>query len=139
MISNIRSKVGPDGQVFSFGNNFFTGTIPAENPLRKRAFKDPVTALDRASSILQLGVDGSKATPQATGETETFALSGATGTVKEPEARLVYLVKSDGNLALTWRVETDIMENWLLTYVDAVSGQDIHGVVDYVAHATYLV
>jgi extracellular elastinolytic metalloproteinase len=52
----------------------------------------------------------------------------------------VYLVKGDGELALTWRVETDIVDNWLLTYVDAKANSEIHGVVDYVADlATYKV
>jgi extracellular elastinolytic metalloproteinase len=50
----------------------------------------------------------------------------------------VYLIK-DGKLVLTWRVETDIMSNWLLTYVDAATNEEIHGVVDYSADATYQV
>jgi len=57
--------------------------------------------------------------------------------VKEPEARLVYLQTAEGKLVLTWRVETDILSNWLLTYVDATSGEQVHVVVDYSADATY--
>jgi extracellular elastinolytic metalloproteinase len=71
-----------------------------------------------------------------TKETETFTLKGTKGAQKDPEARLVYFVKADGSLALTWRVETDILDNWLLSYVDAKTNEEIHGVVDWVADAT---
>jgi extracellular elastinolytic metalloproteinase len=60
-------------------------------------------------------------------------LKQTSGAVSDPEARLVYFQKADGSLVLSWRVETDISENWLLTYVDANNGKDIHGVVDYVS------
>ena len=83
---------------------------------------------------LPVNVDGVSAV--AKDRIETYSLTGTTGAVSDPEARLVYFVKEDGNLALTWRVETDIMDNWLLTYVDAETNEEVHGVVDYVAHAT---
>lgn len=85
--------------------------------------------------MLDLPVTG-KATAEATKDTETFILKGTSGAQKDPEARLVYLVKSDGELALTWRVETDVLDNWLLSYVDAKTNEDIHGVVDWVQDAT---
>lgn len=132
-----RTQIGRDGKVFSFGNNFFTGEIPTTNPLRKRDFKDPVEALQGAASMLQLPVEAAGASAVATG-IEVYSLKGTSGAVRDPEAKLMYLVKPDGSLALTWRVETDIMENWLLTYVDAVTSQEVYGVIDYVADlATY--
>lgn len=71
---------------------------------------------------------------------EKYTLKGTSGAVSEPEARLVYLRKKDGSLKLTWRVETDVMDNWLLSYVDATSTDVVHGVVDYVSDlATYQV
>lgn len=126
-----------DGQVFSYGNNFFAGEIPAESPLKKRDFSDPTVALAGATSVLQLPVTG-EATAEAKEGTEVYTLKGTSGAVSDPEARLVYLVK-DGNLALTWRVETDVVDNWLLSYVDANNKEQIHGVVDYVAHASFQV
>jgi extracellular elastinolytic metalloproteinase len=51
----------------------------------------------------------------------------------------VYLVTPENNLELAWRVETDILSNWLLTYVDATTNEDILGVVDYSADAVYQV
>jgi extracellular elastinolytic metalloproteinase len=51
---------------------------------------------------------------------------------------LVYVI-SQGKLALTWRVETDVLSNWLLTYVDVEDGSQVHAVVDYSADASYQV
>lgn len=48
-----------------------------------------------------------------------FVLTGTTGAVSHPNAKLVYLGKKDAKLVLTWRVETDVRDNWLLSYVDA--------------------
>jgi extracellular elastinolytic metalloproteinase len=89
---------------------------------------------------LELPVAANGASAEAKEGTEVYAIKGTSGAVSDPEARLVYLVRPDGNLVLTWRVETDIMDNWLLTYVDAVSNQAVYGVVDYVSDlATYKV
>jgi extracellular elastinolytic metalloproteinase len=45
---------------------------------------------------------------------------------------------SETDLKLTWRVETDVLDNWLLSYVDAADNSEIHGVIDYVSDiATY--
>jgi extracellular elastinolytic metalloproteinase len=95
--------------------------------------------LKTANSQLQLSIATEKASAKATGAKETYTLKGTSGAVKDPEAKLVYLRKSDGTLALVWRVETDVMSNWLLTYVDATTNTKIHGVVDYSADATYQV
>ncbi|KAI1174688.1 extracellular elastinolytic metallo proteinase [Nemania sp. FL0916] len=127
-------NIAPDGTVFSYGNSFFQGEIPAESPLGKRDFSDATQALESATSVLDIPVTG-KATAEATEGTETFILKGTSGAQKDPEARLMYLVKSNGELALTWRVETDVLDNWLLSYVDAKTNSDIHGVVDWVQDA----
>ncbi|KID70318.1 Extracellular metalloproteinase 10 [Metarhizium brunneum] len=69
-----------------------------------------------------------------------FVLTGTTGAANHPNAKLVYLRKKDGKLALTWRVETDVRDNWLLSYVDAYHSGMIHNVVDCVSDlATYQV
>lgn len=105
----------------------------------KRDFSDPVDALKTASDVLQLPIEAGKATAESTEGKETFTLKGTSGAVKDPEAKLMYLIKADGTLALTWRVETDILSNWLLTYVDAATNEEVHGVVDYSADASYQV
>jgi len=89
------------------------------------------------TSILQLPVKGAAAAKPAGGK-EQYVLKGTSGAVSDPEARLMYFIK-DGKLVLTWRVETDINDNWLLSYIDATTNKEIQGVVDYVQHAKYLV
>ncbi|RYP55110.1 hypothetical protein DL768_000229 [Monosporascus sp. mg162] len=129
-------NIAADGSVFSYGHSFYTGRIPAENPLVKRAFSDPTQALEGATRVLELPVTG-EATAEPLGGIETYSLKGTSGAQEDPEARLVYFAKPDGTLALTWRVETDVLDDWLLTYIDASSNEEIHGVVNYVAEATY--
>ncbi|CAA9961110.1 hypothetical protein CFE70_004484 [Pyrenophora teres f. teres 0-1] len=130
-------NIGRDGNVFSFGNSFYKGDIPAPPSLTKRDGSEPVAALKSAVHVLALPVSAQSATAEPKDATETYAIKKTTGTVSEPEARLVYLVDDQGKLALTWRVETDIMSNWLLSYVDVKDGSKVHAVVDYSADATY--
>lgn len=109
--------------------------------MKKRDFKDSLTALSAASSILQLDVTSASASVEATDRIETYTITGTTGVVSDPEARLVYFVKDDGTLALSWRVETDMGNDWLLSYVNAETTSEVYGVVNYVADvdASYLV
>ena len=96
-------------------------------------------ALKGAARKLQLPVTAEAASATPSGEKETYVIQGTSGTVTEPEARLVYFQTPGGNLVLTWRVETDILNNWLLSYVDADAPETVLGVVDYVADAQYQV
>jgi extracellular elastinolytic metalloproteinase len=109
--------------------------------LRKRDQVDPVEALKGASSALALPIVANSATsePEVQEAAETYVIKGASGTLKEPKAKLVYLQNSDGTLSLVWRLETDISDNWLLSYVDAASPKKVVGVVDYVTDASYTV
>ncbi|KAI4615774.1 hypothetical protein J4E80_006191 [Alternaria sp. BMP 0032] len=132
-------NVGRDGNVFSFGNSFYKGAIPAPPSLSKRDSAAPANALKSAINVLGLPVSAEEAIAEAKEATETYAIKKTTGCVSEPEARLVYLVDEEGKLALTWRIETDVMSNWLLSYVDAEDGEKVHAVVDYSADAEYKV
>lgn len=107
--------------------------------MKKRDQVDPVAALKGATSALDLGVstDSAEAVPKS--ETEHYVIKGSKGALKDPEARLVYFKNEDNTLSLTWRLETDISDNWLLSYVDAVAPEKVFGVVDYVSDATYTV
>ena len=111
------------------------GNTPSAN-LDRRANVDPAAALKSAVSTLGLPIGTNNAKAESKEGPETFRIRGTIGAAKEPEARLVYL-QTDDALTLTWRVETDIISNWLLTYVDAQTGEQVHGVVDYSADATY--
>lgn len=97
-------------------------------------------ALKGVISTLGLSVEVQEAIAEAKEDMEQYLFKGTSGTGHDPEAKLVYFVKSDGDLALSWRIETDVTSNWLLTYIDAASNKDVHGVVDYVSDfATYQV
>jgi extracellular elastinolytic metalloproteinase len=98
-----------------------------------------VDALKTATAMLALPIDAENASVDTVEGKETFTFKHTSGTVRAPKAKLVYLITPENSLALTWAVETDIMSNWLLTYVDAATNQDIHGVVDYSADAVYQV
>ncbi|KAL6916703.1 hypothetical protein ACHAP8_009636 [Fusarium lateritium] len=126
-------NIGADGEVFSYGNSFFDGKIPG--PLTKRDEKDPVEALKDTVDVLSLPVEADKAKAVKKSD-KHYEFTGTSGTVSKPEAKLAYLV-DDGKLKLTWRVETDVLDNWLLTYVNAAKTDEVVGIVDYVAEATY--
>lgn len=124
--------------MFSYGNSFYSGAIPPVSPLVKRDQVDPVAALRSASTTLGLGLATDTAISEPEDEVEVYKITGSSGAVSDPKAKLVYF--ADGNsLTLSWRVETDILDNWLLTYVDAVTPEKILGLVDYVAEASYTV
>ncbi|KAF2737745.1 extracellular metallo proteinase mep [Polyplosphaeria fusca] len=127
-------NIGRNGEVFSFGNSFYKKQVSS---LRKRENVDAVTALKGAVNALQLPVKAEQASAEAKDGNEVYAIKKTSGAAKEPEARLVYLQTPGGDLTLTWRIETDILSNWLLTYMDAATGEEIHAVVDYSADATY--
>lgn len=126
-------NVSPDGTIFSYGNSFYKGKEPKDSPLTKRKFSDPTSALKGAIDILGLPVEAKNVKADRKSGKETYTLKGTKGAGADPEAKLVYLTKADGSLALTWRVETDVKDNWLLTYVDADTNKQVHGVVDYVS------
>lgn len=72
-------------------------------------------------------------------EDHHYVFEGCTGTVSEPKAKLVYFQNPDSTLTLVWRVETDVTDNWVLSYVHAITGTEVLGVVDYVSDASYTV
>ncbi|KAH8595777.1 putative extracellular metallo proteinase mep [Bisporella sp. PMI_857] len=131
-------NIAKDGSVLSYGNSFYLGTLPAESPLVKRDQVDPIAALKGASDILGLSVGSDNAKAVAELPTEHYVIEGTTGTHSDPKARLVYL-STGGELKLTWRVETDLHDDWILSYVDASGGSEVVNVVNYVADASYQV
>ncbi|KAI1179588.1 fungalysin metallopeptidase [Nemania sp. FL0916] len=132
-------NVGPDGNIMSYGHSFYTGELPKENPLQKRAVSQPGTALSGAIEVLGLPISGNVVSIESLDDVEAHVLKGTSGAVSDPTARLTYMVKSDGKLALTWKVETNIGSHWLHSYVDAAEGEEVHGVIDWVSSATYKV
>lgn len=120
----------------SFGNSFYTGAVPSS--LTRREDLNPVAALDHAVTLFALPIEG-QATAEPTEGADDFVLTGTSGAQSDPKARLVYFVTSENTLVLTWRLETDVLSDWLLTYVDAESNGAVLGVVNYVAEAGFQV
>ncbi|KAI9052154.1 hypothetical protein LZ554_003516 [Drepanopeziza brunnea f. sp. 'monogermtubi'] len=137
--ADLNVNTGKDGSVLSYGSSFYTGPTPPESPLVKRDQIDPVAALRGASETLQLSVSSEGAVAEAEpAEVEQYTITGSAGALSDPKAKLVYFHTGD-SLTLSWRVETDIGDNWLLSYVDAVTPENVIAVVDYVAEASYTV
>ncbi|KAG2419991.1 extracellular elastinolytic metalloproteinase precursor [Aspergillus terreus] len=137
--ANFNVNIDKNGKVLSYGNSFFSGKIPDSDPLTKRSFSDPVEALKAATTGLGIPLTADDVTSEGLDGTTSYTFKGTKGALSDPTADLVYLAKPDNTLALTWRVETDMNSNWLLTYVDAETAETIHGVVDYISDATYQV
>lgn len=109
------------------------------NPLHKRAFASPIVALEGAVKALGLPMTNDKITIEPLDDLEAYVLKGTSGAVSDPTVRLTYLVKPDGRLALSWKVETNLRTSWLHAYMDAASGSEIYGLIDWVWSATYKV
>lgn len=107
--------------------------------MKKRDQVNPVAALKALDSTLNLGISADNAEAVSEEAAEHYTIKGSAGALQDPKARLVYFQNPDNSLTLTWRVETDIGDNWLLSYVDAKSPEKVSGVVDYVSDATWQV
>ncbi|PBP18111.1 elastinolytic metalloproteinase Mep [Diplocarpon rosae] len=134
--ADMNVNVGKDGKVFSYGSSFYTGKIPDENPMVKQSQAHPVDALKGALRSLRLSISPHEAVAKPQPERARYTITGCSGVVSDPKAHLVYIHAGD-SLTLSWRLETDIGNNWLLSYVDAVSPETVHAVVDYVSDASY--
>ncbi|KAI1111427.1 fungalysin metallopeptidase [Nemania sp. NC0429] len=137
--ANFNVNIGSDGSILSYGHSFYIGEIPTDNPLQERAFSSPVEALLETIETLGLPMASGVVTVESLDDLEAFVLRGTSGAVSDPTARLTYLVKEDGELALTWKVETNLLTHWLHSYMDALEGGGIYGLVDWAWSATYKV
>lgn len=118
---------------------------------------DPLLALTQVSTLLNLSLalEGAaiklensdlvlEDAPQFTSAKQstplygTYTISGTQGAHQAPKVKLAYLQSGQG-LDLVWRVETDVLDTWTLSYVDARTAENLLGVVDYAAHARYMV
>lgn len=125
------TQVRPDGTILSFGDSFFTGTLPSAPP-QSSAVIEPQPLLETVVDVLALPINPAEA--EIVDETaRSFMVEGLSGVESPPEGQLVYYRAADGSLVSAWRVETDVGENWLTTYVDAENENEILAVTDYVA------
>jgi extracellular elastinolytic metalloproteinase len=128
--------VAKNGSIFSYGSSFFSGTIPSPEPIAKTDSVDPVKALSSVNDVLGLSISSGSARAESQGA-DKYVIKGTQGANQDPKAQLVYFQTPKNELVLTWRVETDIYTNWLLSYANTANTAEILGVVDYTADATY--
>ena len=105
--------------------------------MTKRDYVDPTQALQAVTEILGLPVTAGQATAEEQSTPQLFKIKKTSGAHQDPNAKLVYFQTPEKKLSLTWRVETDLNSNWLLSYIDANNNKEIYAVVDYAADATY--
>ncbi|KAJ6789113.1 hypothetical protein PWT90_08947 [Aphanocladium album] len=131
--ADFKANIGSDGDIFSFSNNFFAGELPSAGPLAQTDLTSPISALQGAAKILGFSIDATKSTVEPDSTTNhTYIVKSVSGVNRDPVLKLAYVVDGDGKLQLTWRVETDIIHNWLRSYVDAKTNGKIYGVYDHV-------
>ena len=123
--------------MFSFSNSFYAGEVPAQAPIQKRSLLDLREALDTVIDTFSLPIETDSVVTVASQGVESQLITGTTGAKEDPKLKLVYFIKRDGDLALTWSVETRLEEQYLLSYVDAETDSGVLGMIDFVSFATY--
>ncbi|KAH7309722.1 extracellular elastinolytic metalloproteinase precursor [Stachybotrys elegans] len=138
---DFKINIGRDGGVFSHGSSFYTGELPPESSLAKRAFIGPVDALRSIIDTMEMDVEVNDATvkPQMGDVPEKYTIRGTTGARRDPEARLLYVHGDQGRVHLAWQLLLEIDFAWYTVFVDAETGEHVIAVVDsaYRADATY--
>ncbi|KAF4547252.1 Fungalysin metallopeptidase-like protein [Elsinoe fawcettii] len=130
-------NINSDGSILSFGHSF-SKTTGNHSSISKQIHRDgPQAAFKLASEQLRLPFSCDQAVATLGEDGSTYHIQNASEVMEQPQARLTYVRDVNETLRLAWRIESDILSNWLLTYVDAQTNSEILGVVDYSADATY--
>lgn len=124
-------KVRPDGSIFSYGDSFYTGPLPGSAPSLPQLL-EPVAAITGVVETLGLPLEPSEG--QVVENGARFTVEGLSNVESAPQGQLVYY-RSGNNLVPAWRVETDIGDSWLSTYIQADGSNNVIAVTDYVADA----
>jgi extracellular elastinolytic metalloproteinase len=95
---------------------------------------DSIKALNIASELLGLSIETNDAALEES--SDVYVIQGVSGASQNPESKLVYLIKPDGNLSLSWKVDTVTQETSYSSYVD-INAAEVVGVSDHVSAATY--
>ncbi|CUS09291.1 unnamed protein product [Tuber aestivum] len=133
---NIRS----DGTILSAGTSVTTQGLDGLAPVRRAQLLDPLEALEGVVETLglRLNIESAQAVPESsiTGGGLSFIITGSKGAVSEPKADLAYYNTPEG-VKLVWKLETDLNDNWLISYANAQQKGQVEGAVDYVSDASY--
>ncbi|KAG6353737.1 hypothetical protein INS49_005446 [Diaporthe citri] len=122
--ADFKINILENGTVLSFGHSFHMDSLtPLQIVRRAESTITPLAAFESAVKLLDL-------IAEVEGPGESYTIKQVEGFVASPTAKLVYVTR-DSEVDLAWRIETDIGSNWLISYVDAASGNEIAGVIDY--------
>lgn len=125
--------------MLSFGHSFH---VDSPGPLRTAGRDEstitPLAAFESAVELLDLPISGvaNALAERVDGAGESYIIKQVEGSVADPTAKLVYVTKED-SLTLVWRVETDTRSDWLVSYINAASGNEVTGITEYTNTATY--
>ncbi|KAA8910910.1 extracellular metallo proteinase 1 [Sphaerosporella brunnea] len=143
-IENTQANVNVlrDGTILSSGSSLLKGKLDAPSVVRRDMLIDPVEALKGAIEKLGYPIDAENAQAvqqnSFTGGRKSYVFVGVEGVKNEPKADLAYYTTEEG-LKAVWRLETDLDDNYMITYVNANDANDVVGAIDYVSDATYRV
>lgn len=125
--------------MLSFGHSFHSESPDTlKKSRRDESTISPLTAFESAVKLLDLPISGvaNAVAEKVDGAGESYTIKQVEGSVADPTAKLVYVTK-DTSLVRAWRIETDIGSNWLVSYIDAASGNKVTGVTEHTNTATY--
>ncbi|KAF2165924.1 hypothetical protein M409DRAFT_66876 [Zasmidium cellare ATCC 36951] len=128
-------NVKPDGSIFSYGDSLYTGPLPDAAPAAA-ALINPEPALETVADVLALPITPSEGDYVEESQT-SFTVQGLSNVVAPPAGQLVYYRTPEGSLAPAWRIETDLDDHWLTTYLQAEGGSEVLAVTDYIADNSY--
>ncbi|GAO49554.1 hypothetical protein G7K_3703-t1 [Saitoella complicata NRRL Y-17804] len=160
---DINLNIMGDGTILSYGSSFYTGAKPQGAGrglmgsvqkffgLEEDKVVSPTTALHGLMSHLRLPLTASNditITPTSTfsGSEPIFHLENVPGALKPAKAHRAYYQTAvqnprtgvwESGLKLVWAVEVDLGDHWVSSAVDAVTGKEVLGVVDWVSDASY--
>lgn len=135
------TKILENGTVLSLGHSFHSDSPgPLNSTKRDESGVTPLAAFEGAVELLDLPFSGVAiaVAERADGADESYRIKQVEGSGVDPTAKLVYVTKdAGGSLTLAWRVETDTKSSWLVSYIDAASGNEVMGVTEYTNTASY--
>lgn len=92
--------------------------------------------LETVVSVLALPIEPAAADIVVQETARSFTVQGLGDVVESPpDGQLVYYRNAAGELVSAWRLETDVKDSWLTTYVDAENENNVLAITDYVSDA----
>lgn len=91
---------------------------------------EPVAAVTGVVETLALPIEPSEGDVIEDGA--RFTVEGLSNVESAPQGQLVYY-RAGESLVPAWRVETDVGDAWLTSYIQADGSNDVIAVTDYVA------